>query len=106
MGEAPPQEQVQSQQAPYEEQSVQVEATAQRASIGSPGLIVGVVLVGILLLSSLIAVVIWNFSDYDPNDLDGDGVVTGAISAPVDALKRGAKAPLPNHLTQAVSSAL
>ena len=75
--EAPPQEQVQSQQAPYEEQSVQVEAIAQRASIGSPGLIVGVVLVGILLLSSLIAVVIWNFSDYDPNDLDGDGVANG-----------------------------
>jgi ferredoxin len=75
--EAPPQEQVQSQQAPYEEQSVQVEATAQRASIGSPGLIVGVVFVGILLLSSLVAVVIWNFSDYDPNDLDGDGVANG-----------------------------
>ncbi|MBH34535.1 MAG: hypothetical protein CMB74_03690 [Euryarchaeota archaeon] len=75
--QAPPQEQVPSEQVAYEEQPVQVEATAQRASIGSPGLIVGVVLVGILLLSSLIAVVIWNFSDYDPNDLDGDGVANG-----------------------------
>ena len=60
-----------------DEQSIQVEATAQRASIGSPGLIVGVVLVGILLLSSLVAVVIWNFSDYDPNDLDSDGIANG-----------------------------
>ena len=75
--QAPPQEQVLSEQAPHEEQSVQVEATAQRASIGSPGLIVGVVLVGILLLSSLVAVVIWNFSDYDPNDLDSDGIANG-----------------------------
>ncbi len=75
--QAPPQEQVPSEQVAYEEQPVQVEATAQRASIGSPGLIVGVVLVGILLLSSLIVVVIWNFSDYDPNDLDGDGVANG-----------------------------
>ena len=75
--EAPPQEQVPSEQAAYEEQSFQVEATAQRASVGSPGLIVGVVLVGILLLSSLVAVVIWSFSDYDPNDLDGDGIANG-----------------------------
>ena len=37
----------------------------------------GVVLVGILLLSSLVAVVIWNFSDYDPNDLDSDGIANG-----------------------------
>ena len=43
--QAPPQEQVPSEQVAYEEQPVQVEATAQRASIGSPGLIVGVVLV-------------------------------------------------------------
>lgn len=75
--EAPPLEQVPSERAAYEEQSVQVEATAQRASVGSPGLIVGIVLVGILLLSSLVAVVIWNFSDYDPNDIDGDGLANG-----------------------------
>jgi hypothetical protein len=38
---------------------------------------VGIVFVGILLLSSLVAVVVWSFSDYDPNDLDGDGIANG-----------------------------
>jgi hypothetical protein len=75
--EAPRPERVASERAAYEEQSIQVEATAQRASVGSPGLIVGIVLVGILLLSSLVAVVVWSFSDYDPNDLDGDGIANG-----------------------------
>ena len=56
---------------------VHAHASAQRASFVSPGLIVGVVLVGVLLISSLVAVIVWNFSEYDPNDVDGDGIANG-----------------------------
>ena len=59
------------------EPSLHVDASAQRSIIGSPGLVVAVVLVGVLLLSSLVAVVMWSFSDHDPNDVDGDGVANG-----------------------------
>ncbi|MCH1616805.1 MAG: transglutaminase-like domain-containing protein [Candidatus Poseidonia sp.] len=59
------------------EQSPQVKASAQRVEIGSPGLLVAVVLIAVLLLSSLIGVLIWNYSGFDPNDVDGDGIANG-----------------------------
>ena len=59
------------------EQMHHAEATAHRASPGSPGAVVAVVMVGLLLVSSLVAVFIWSASDEDPNDIDGDGLANG-----------------------------
>ena len=59
-----------------DEPSLHGVTTAQRATVGAPGLIAAIVLVGVLLVSSL-AVFVWNASDHDPNDVDGDGVANG-----------------------------
>ena len=57
--------------------SGEVDASIQRSPIGSPGIVLATVLVGFLLVSSVVAVWLWNFSDQDPNDLDGDGINNG-----------------------------
>ena len=49
-------------------------AITYRSGIGSPGVVVAVVFVGFLLLSSVVAFLLWNTSDENPNDLDGDGI--------------------------------
>ena len=54
--------------------SLSTSSTVQRSGIGSPGVVVAVVFVGLLLLSSVVAFLLWNVSDENPNDLDGDGI--------------------------------
>ena len=49
-------------------------AITYRSGVGSPGVVVAVVFVGFLLLSSVVAFLLWNTSDENPNDLDGDGI--------------------------------
>ena len=61
------QEQVPSEQAAYEEQSVQVEATAQRASVGRQVSSWASCWLDVLIGCSGDL----ELSDYDPNDLDG-----------------------------------
>ena len=59
------------------EVSSKVGATTERQLPGSPGMLVAIGLVGILLVASVISVVLWSLPDYDPNDMDGDGVENG-----------------------------
>jgi hypothetical protein len=49
-------------------------AITYRSRIGSPVAVVAVVFVGFLFLSSVVAFLLWNASDENPNDLDGDGI--------------------------------
>ena len=54
--------------------SLRTNATTQRLNMVSPGVVLGAVLVGFLLLSSVVVFLLWNVSDENPNDLDGDGI--------------------------------
>lgn len=51
-----------------------VGATTQRSLSWSPGILVALVMVGVLVVASTITVILWSLSDYDPNDIDGDGI--------------------------------
>ena len=52
-------------------------AATQRLIPESPGVLVALALVGVLVVASVISVVLWSLSDYDPNDVDGDGIANG-----------------------------
>ena len=59
------------------EGSTNVVAVTQRLMPGSPGVLVALALVGVLVVASVISVVLWSLSDYDPNDVDEDGIANG-----------------------------
>ncbi|MFZ8906350.1 MAG: transglutaminase-like domain-containing protein [Poseidonia sp.] len=56
------------------EVSTNVGAITQRSFSPPPGILVALVMVGVLVVASTISVVLWSLSDYDPNDVDGDGI--------------------------------
>lgn len=59
------------------EGSTNVVAATQRLIPGTPGVLVALALVGVLVVASVISIVLWSLSDYDPNDVDGDGIANG-----------------------------
>ena len=59
------------------EGSTSVVAATQRLIPESLGVLVALALVGVVVVASVISVVLWSLSDYDPNDVDGDGIANG-----------------------------
>ena len=76
--------------------SLRTNATTHRSNTVSPGVVLGAVLVGFLLLSSVVAFLIWNVSDENPNDLDGDGITIG-LDACFDGFSEWTSTPESDH---------
>jgi len=61
----------------HTEVSTNVVATTLHSLPRPPGILVVLIIVGLLVAASTISVVLWSLSDYNPNDVDGDGIANG-----------------------------